>query len=333
MFKHILVPLDGSPFAERALGAAIAVATAHHATVTLLQAINISDQLAAKPWGLAVSPVFTDQMISTALAEATSYLGAVAAKLTACGVAAVESKVVYGSPAETINAAAADCDLVVMSTHGRSGIERVLLGSVAATVVHNCVQPVLLVGSKSPIANYADCAYSFSHILVPLDGSQLAEQALPVAATMAERGSSLLLLEVVASATSSEPFTSEMGGLQGTASLHLTDNRDIAAHHYLEEAAHRHLPAHVAYHTTERGGDPATEILSAARSESCDLIVIATHARAGVERLVHGSVAERVVSNALVPVMVLRGQVSEQATDQQHLTAPSPPTSWQPAVV
>ncbi len=330
MFKHILVPLDGSPFAERALGAAIAVATAHQASVTLLQAVNLNSQLTTNPWGLAFDPLLTDEMIGSLAAEAKTYLGAVAAKLTTCGVEVVAGEVAYGAPADAINAAAAACDLVVMSTHGRSGIGRLVLGSVAAAVVHGSVPPVLLVGGKSPVADYADCAYSFSHILVPLDGSQLAEQALPVAATMAERGSSLLLLEVVASATSSEPFNSEMGGLQGTASLHLTDNRDIAAHHYLEKAAHRHLPAHVAYHTTERGGDPATEILSTARSESCDLIVIATHARDGVDRLLHGSVAERVVSNAQVPVLVLRGQVAERAAEQQQL-APSPPT-WQPRV-
>jgi nucleotide-binding universal stress UspA family protein len=144
MFTKILVPLDGSAMAEEALPMAVGLARAHGATLLLLRAAEAS----TFP---GVDPTEAQVKVTT---EADGYLGAVSARLAADGIASVETSVWYGAPAYGIveGARVAKADLIVMTTHGRSGLGRLILGSVAEAVLRGTTTPILVVrASGAPV--------------------------------------------------------------------------------------------------------------------------------------------------------------------------------------
>ena len=143
--KKILVPLDGSRLAETALGEAIELAR-NSATLVLLRAAEAARVPMADP---------TDAQV-TVVREAESYLEGVAERMRAAGVADVQTSVWYGAPGEAIVEAARvrEIDLIVMSTHGRSGLGRLVFGSVAETVLRGATTPILLIRpGGAPVAS------------------------------------------------------------------------------------------------------------------------------------------------------------------------------------
>jgi nucleotide-binding universal stress UspA family protein len=132
----ILVPLDGSPLAEGALGRAVELAVSANAHVILLRATQAYTFLGADPIDAQVKVV----------EEAESYLAEVAERMRALGVGEVRCSVWYGAPAPAIIDAAKlnHVDLIVMMTHGRSGLGRFVMGSVAESVVRGTSTPILL---------------------------------------------------------------------------------------------------------------------------------------------------------------------------------------------
>jgi nucleotide-binding universal stress UspA family protein len=143
--KKILVPLDGSSLAEIALPEAAELARGG-ATLVLLRAAEPVRLPAADP---------TDSQVEI-VREAEDYLASVAGWARKAGVAEVQTSVSYAPAAEAIIAAARvrNVDLIVMSTHGRSGLGRLVLGSVAETVVRGTTTPILLLrkGAAPPIS-------------------------------------------------------------------------------------------------------------------------------------------------------------------------------------
>ena len=152
MYKQILLPLDGSDVAESALATAQAMGLAFNARLHLLQAFSYSDQFALMrgaeygALGADSSQKLLDEVIAAQTAQVEEYLGRVTARLEAAGVAVV-SAVEDGPPAEKIveYAQAQDIDLIVMSTHGRGGVRRFLVGSVTDRVIRSTDRPVLVV--------------------------------------------------------------------------------------------------------------------------------------------------------------------------------------------
>jgi nucleotide-binding universal stress UspA family protein len=136
-FEKILVPLDGSALAETAIPTAVQLAKAQRGTVVLMRA-------AAAPW-LAGEAVVDAQV--AIVREAEEYLGALADRLRADGSGEVDTSVWYGAPATSIVDAAKSqrADLIVMTSHGRSGLGRLILGSVAESVLRGTMTPILLV--------------------------------------------------------------------------------------------------------------------------------------------------------------------------------------------
>jgi nucleotide-binding universal stress UspA family protein len=139
--RRILVPLDGSRQAEAALDAAVQFAR-DGAVLVLLRAVEAPTQLGADP----------TEAQARAVREAEGYLEAAAARARGFGAGEVETSVWYGPPVEAIAEAAKfrEADLIVMSTHGRSGLARLLLGSVAESVLRSATLPVLLLRSGQP---------------------------------------------------------------------------------------------------------------------------------------------------------------------------------------
>ena len=295
MFRKILVPLDGSALSERAITIAAAVARNSAATIHLLQAV--------------IAPVYPlpiymrgDQAVyeHRAIAAAANYLRGIRQQLHDSGVKDVTISTPAADATTAISAAAHDCDLIVMSTHGRTGLRRTILGSVADAVVRGSHLPVLLVTDHQQIPQTLDQAINFNRILVPLDGSALAAQALPLAASLAQIAHmDMLLLYVMPEGVEASAIT---------ATPHPQAPYHTLMPHDLNRTALSRLPSTVNYDIIEASGAPGQAIVSAARKQNCGLIVMSTHGRSGLSRMQLGSVAEDVLKDSPVPVLLLHGR-------------------------
>jgi nucleotide-binding universal stress UspA family protein len=200
-------------------------------------------------------------------------------------------------------------DLVVLTTHGRGPLGRFWLGSVADALVRRLPVPALLVRPQEG----APAAEAVRHILVPLDGSPLAEQILEPAAALAElTGAAVTLLRVVGPVP--PPGAEVPDGLIEEAvqqllekTAELQERVNAGASQGLETAAARLRERGLVVQTRVAVADaPAPAILDAAREVGADLIALATHGRRGLKRLLLGSVADKVVRGGTLPVLLLR---------------------------
>jgi nucleotide-binding universal stress UspA family protein len=287
--KRILVPLDGSPLSEAAVPLAEALARDYEADLLLVRALP--------PGGSAEAEVAAQD-------EAEAYLRALTADLTARG-RSVEWKVWYDEPARAIAEAARynGIDLVVMSTHGRGGVSRLIVGSVAETLVRQAPVPVLLVRGEltwRPVSS--------GKILVPLDGSELSEGVLPVVAGLA--GPFDLTIELFRAI---EPIPAYAAAeLAASHSEALLREEEREARGYLEQLA-APLDARGLRVAHGLAVAPAVDaILRRARESGAGLIAMATHGRSGVGRLLLGSIAERVLRAAPVPVLLWKARADSR---------------------
>lgn len=299
--RTILVPLDGSRLARRAVPYAAALAQAAGATLHLLSVQDESQldlQFFYQAQALPIS-----QEIQFRLAR---YLDLVAASLRKQGLQ-VETEVVIGRPAEEIARAArrVNASMVALSTHGRSGLGRWAYGSVAHEVIQTVHLPLLVL---RPAAR-AVATPRFARLLVPLDGSPVAETALPVAADIASTtGARLLLAQAVPTVTALALGTS-WDVLPGN----VEEVAQATADAYLRETAAKLAAQGVQATTVVLRGDPAGQLLETAASENTDLIVMATHGRTGLRRFLLGSVADRILRDAGRPVLLVRPPGAEEA--------------------
>jgi nucleotide-binding universal stress UspA family protein len=275
MLRTILVPLDGSPLAESALPIASALARRCGASLTLVRAAYYDSQL---------SDVAGDHY--RAVAEAEAYLNQLLERLTAQGLT-VQAEVPYGDarPADWIatESESRNADLVIMATHDREGLDRLLHRGVGLAVVEESTVPVMLVHSSDPaLAQRLEAQNPV--LAVPLDGSDLSESVLPFATSLAQAiQAELLLVTVAGSAGDQDP--------------------DRA---YLDGVCQRIQSAETRVTTVVRTGDPADEISATADEHSVAGVIMATHGRTGLARLALGSVAEGVLHRSTVPVVLLR---------------------------
>ena len=187
MYEKILVPLDGSKVAEGILPWVGSLARGLGSSVTLLSVVGHADmENRGRPFrrsGPAVAQIAERAMD----AYHRRYLENAADYLLARGVG-VKPLVVVGDPVEEIlgQAAASECDLIAMSTHGRSGLHRGLVGSVTDSVIRSSQAPVL-VANPSRVAKARDREADIKKIVVPLDGSHLSETVLPYVEELADR--------------------------------------------------------------------------------------------------------------------------------------------------
>jgi nucleotide-binding universal stress UspA family protein len=198
-----------------------------------------------------------------------------------------------------------NADLIAMTTHGRVGLERWLIGSVASELLHTSPTPLLLVRP------YEDGAppSPLTHVLVPLDGSTLAESVLRYVVLLAN------VLKLKVTLLRSVPIPVEQWDLEewegGESAMHaneLLGDMQAFAETYLEEVADR-LGAEGVETTREvRIGDPTVTITNLADEKPGTLITLSTHGRSGVGRWLLGSVADKVVRSGVAPVLVVRPQ-------------------------
>lgn len=193
-------------------------------------------------------------------------------------------------------------DLIVISTHGFTGLKHLLLGSTAERVVRHAPCSVLTVRGRGEAED--ERGLRPKRILVPTDFSRSSTCALDYAAGLA-RGfrAEIVVLNVV-------PTHYPVGDYDlGAYSLLAADSKKIGAKR-LAALVRTHAAKDVTLRAVLRAGRPATEIADAVKAENCDLIVISTHGRTGWNRVLLGSTAEEVVRHASCPVLVIRNKNS-----------------------
>lgn len=192
-------------------------------------------------------------------------------------------------------------DLIVMCTHGRTGFNRWLLGSVAEQVLRSAEAPIFLV--RTP-GEDTDLAFELKRVLTPLDGSSVGEQCLPFVEELARKASPEIVLLHVETPSSAEP-----SGYSREDTLT-----------YLDHIAAGLRAAGSPVETRVRRGRPGEEILNESRESGADLLVMSSHGRAGLGRLALGSVAYNVVSNCDAPVFLVRA--NRDAAIVEYLQSP-----------
>lgn len=274
MFEKILVPLDGSRLAARVLTPLQRLLT-ERVELTLVRVVEPDSDR-----GPAVEQAMREQLEQV---RATVGSG------VRCSV-----QLLRGDPAAELVRYARESgqDLVAMATHGRSGVERWIRGSVAERVLRECEVPLLLC---NPFALEPREDGPFRRILVPLDGSEAAERVLPLVEAIGRvHDSQVRLLRVEPLVITELPSPLLEGSLWDPAPLELA----MAPQRERLEAAGLKAETRAAY------GVVAAEVLREARE--VDLLAMTTHGRTGVARWWFGSVAEQVLRHAPCPVLVVR---------------------------
>lgn len=284
MFTKILVPLDGSKLAERALEPALALAQPGSSSLILLQAPATEWVVLPEVAG-GYAPTGS---LDAAHADAAKYL---AARQTAYATSQIpiRARVVEGSAPEMIveTAASERADLIVMSSHGYSGLTRWVLGSVAERVLHAAPCPVLVMRSPKPVR----------HVLIPLDGSPLAERALAPGLELARRlRAAVTLLRAI------PPVPIEarerLETIERGLGLRLESDLYDEANDYLGRVAAAHRPAEIELKVTVVTDRPAEAILNYTEHHAVDVIAMSTHGYTGLKRWAYGSVTDKVLREA-----------------------------------
>lgn len=332
MFQRILVPLDGSIRAERALRVAARIARATDGSVVLVQVVNTPTEYVASLYGpyLARPAMATEGVLETRVARAKAYVESVSQSGMLSGVS-VETKVVVGVAAQAIDEVACEeeADLIVLCSHGDTGFKRWLLGSVAQSLSRTCRVPVLVLREEgsAPDSAFPDPVRPLRSIVaqVALDGSQFAEAAVVpaarlVAALAAPVQGTLVLTRVVPLAAPGN--TAETGKLAlNEAQAYLRQ----ASQKYADVARQYNLSLRTAIATGKEVAD--TLIRSAEQGDTteghrlaggCDLIAITTHGRGGLQRLALGSVTERILGATRLPLLVVHAPVDSHVPEREN---------------
>jgi nucleotide-binding universal stress UspA family protein len=302
MYHSILVPLDGSGFGEHSLPHALSIAERAGATLQLVRV------------HVPVAPLYGGNELAADVAlDATvrdqegNYLGRVLERLAAVAPVPATSVLLDGPVADAVHdqAVASRTDLVVMATHGRGPWSRLWLGSVADKLIRRLPMPVLLIRPEEGPTDLA-ARPVLKRVLVPLDGSDAAEQILEPAAELGLlMGAEFTLLLVI------EPVIVPDRRLAGNAITGLDPallrQVEAEARQYLERAAERLRARALPVQTEVVLNRPApVAILDVARTRAVDLIALETHGRGGLARLVLGSVADKVLRGSSTAVLLHR---------------------------
>ena len=300
MYRQVVVLLDGSELAERVLPLVAAVIRGRGSRVYLLSVVPTAR-------GLPFPRERED--VEQARRSLQAYLDEVAQRLMPVA-AAVQTVVRAGRPAEEILAfvGEVEADLIAMSTHGRSGLSRWVFGSVADRVLRGATCPVLLVRAQGKRGAAAPPPDGYQRLLLPLDGSELAEQVIPyVKALIRPHETGVHLVSVLTVGLGERTvtlLTSYPPGLTLAApALH---QAEVELRAYLRSVAAVMREQGALTSISIRHGSPPDEILACAAEVEADMICMTTHGLSGASRWVYGNVADRVLQGAHCPVLLVR---------------------------
>lgn len=304
MPSSVLVPVDGSNFAEHALPYALGIARRTGATLHLAL-VHVPSEVVSPNYPLIDALETRDAELRE---HDAAYVEGLIERLAPSGVD-LKPALLRGRVANALADYVDDAriDLVVMTTHGRGGLQRAWLGSTADSLIRHCMIPILLVRPAEQTREIGpESDQEFDRVLAAMDGSETAETALRDAFEIGiTDNASLVLVHAlqppVAAASPYLPHTIQLTHDEMEA-------REAHMEAYLQRLAEADwlggrqtsVHVHVDYH-------PAPAILEIAREENCDLIALGTHGRGGLRRLVLGSVADKVIRGTHLPVLVHRG--------------------------
>jgi len=288
MYERILVPLDGSELARQVFPYVAELATAFDSEVFLA--------------------VVCEPQESEYLEECQLYIGSEAEQLrNTIKSPAVKFRAVVlsGKPDEQIidYAEKNDISLIVILSHGRSGIMPWTLGSTASRVLHKVGVPLIIVRARETAEELAKVRL-FSRFLVPLDGSERSEAVLPYVNELAKKVEcEVILLRVI------EPgrHVHTIRGLEYVPFKDWDiDSVKTSAEKYLDEVSCRFAETKATTRAEVRVGDSAREIIRLATERGCGLIAMSSHGRSGIETWIYGSVTYKILQTSNTPVLVIR---------------------------
>jgi nucleotide-binding universal stress UspA family protein len=285
MFHRMLVPLDGSPQADRILPYASSWASRLHIPILLLSIVDLR----------VASSVRGHGDVERQLQQAVD-------RLHREGVQAAVA-ITAGRPAEEILGVAESqgCDLIVLSTSTRQGVGQGILGRVTDKVFHASQLPLLLIPPLA-VEPSMSAPQVLSTLIIPLDGSTLAEAALPIAEELAPRLSAEVML------VRAVPFAGAIVDEKAP------PTGEVEARAYLSRLTQRLRLEGLAVQSQTLDGPPVELILELARQTPHSLVVLTTHGRSALARWFVGSVAEGIVRAASIPVLVIPRQHSRRYT-------------------
>ncbi len=293
--KNILIPLDGSAHAEHAVPVGLSVARSMGGQVELIGVEDLNPLV--ESWITGADHY--RKWLATYFERLTVAIRAVSNVPVVSTMAAGRVDEVLVAHAEQNQA-----DLVVMATHGRGPLGRAWLGSVADRLVRHISKPVLLVRPTADSEVELTDAHRFERILIPLDGSDLAEVSLEWAKTIGiGEGAAYTLVRAVP-----QPWSSPAELYPDTTVMEKLYHKSVEnSEQYLSVVAAPLRDAGLTVQTDVRERVSAAHgVLDSAAQNDVDLVVIATHGHGGLRRLTMGSVADKVVRGASVPVLLIR---------------------------
>jgi nucleotide-binding universal stress UspA family protein len=276
-------------------------------------------------WVITAPTELRRQWEQDVLTRLHAYLAALEARLRGTGLDVQTEVLPAPDVAATITARAErdpSITHIAMATHGRGGLARWMLGSVATKVLHATPRPLLLVRTNTGVAAPPTGA-GYRTIIVPLDGSPLAEQALEQAKLLAAPSGADLVL-VVAVPALHDIALAETGVVP---SWMEAENQARRAHVecYLHGLAERLATEGLHVHTRLVPGQPAEALLNIDSASLADLIVMATHGRSGLSGVWLGSIAEKLVRSAETPILLVRPRTSPEMVGEEAARASSTP--------
>ena len=324
MFSKLLVPLDRSLLAEQAIGPATSIARGAQA--------GIDFALVHEPMplgGFQDAPWRKEE-----LGAEQRYVETIAAEIATGASVATTCAVLHGAPADMIRerAVAIGADLIVMTSHGRTGFSRAWLGSVADAVMRGAAIPVLMLRPAADHGGRRATDKKFTRLLVALDGSPLAASIVPIASAFARAtGASITLLQVSPTVPLVLPYDAAMPPSYLPIIADDTATADLAERtkRELDEVAQRLRDESGATVNAEVvvSDRVATAIVDFVRGHSVDVVAMSTHGR-GASRWLLGSVADNVVRASGVATLINRpvgipadAPLLDSTSVQQQLTA------------
>lgn len=293
MFTGILVPVDGSKLGERALAVAVPLAEQHGAKLVLL---HVHEPVLPLAMG-GGAPVQDRALEMTWREDSRKYLERLAKRVRKQTSAAVESVFRDGDIVQTIaqEVATQGAGLVVMSTHGRGGLQRFFLGSVSDGLMRHLEVPLLLLRAARGAKPREAGLPVFSRVVVPLDGSPRAERALPVVTALLSGSKAALTLAHVV-----HPMTAV-----AAAQLPRRDDLDITPGYLEPLAARLRTPTLAVQYETTVDGNVARALKEMAKKHDADLIAMTSQGMSGFQRFVVGSVADKLIRTADQAVLLV----------------------------
>jgi nucleotide-binding universal stress UspA family protein len=302
MYKKILIPLDGSQLAEVALPYVEELCGRMGSEVTLLHIETLSDDSYQH-----MHQFYIDKMVELTKQGAERHIEKSGRESTAI----VKAEIVSGKAAEKIveYADREGFGLIIMATHGQSGIKQWALGSVADKVVRATKLPVVLIRAEGARPDISEKEI-LNKILVPMDGSEAAEAVIPYVEEMASKlGTEVILLQVLAGSYSTTtygytfytPLPEQQAAADKTSAL---DYLNTVAARLTEKGIRAATEA--TFGVDLKLGNAAEQIIQFAEKTRVDLVAMTPHGRSGLQRWVFGSVAERILREGNTPLLLVR---------------------------